>query len=351
VRALHRICSRPADKTCAAMASSEGRFYEAEFPDLEEVVVVQVKRIVDMGAYVSLLEYENKEGMMLLSELSKRRIRSVAKLLKVGRTEIVMVVRTDQDKGYVDLSKRRVDPDDFNAKEEQFARAKAVHGIMRHVAQTHDIPVNELCSKASWPLYKKHKDAFEAYKQHINEEINLWDEIDWSQPGMDLSHLADKIKEEIEINLKRRLIQQTIRLRAKVEVSCSEYEGIDAIKEALLEGMKASKEDCEVKINLVAHPLFVLTCTCKDKSVGLAALDHAIELVQAKIEANKGEFAIKAKPEIMGQDDKNEEGDDSEEGSDDEAEGSDQEAMPDLDEEQMKELMNKKVDDDDEDDK
>jgi len=211
--------------------------------------------------------------------------------LKVGRTEIVMVVRLDEDKGYVDLSKRRVDPDDFNAKEEQFARAKAVHGIMRHVAQTHDIPVNELCSKASWPLYKKkHKDAFEAYKQHINEEINLWDEIDFSQPGMDLSHLAEKIKEDIETNLKRRLIQQTIRLRAKVEVSCSEYEGVDAIKEALLEGMKASKEDCEVKINLVAHPLFVLTCTCKEKGVGMAALDHAMELIQAKIEASKGEF-------------------------------------------------------------
>jgi len=313
--------------------------------------VVQVKRIVDMGAYVSLLEYDNKEGMMLLSELSKRRIRSVAKLLKVGRTEIVMVVRTDQDKGYVDLSKRRVDPDDFNAKEEQFARAKAVHGIMRHVAQTHDIPVNELCSKASWPLYKTHKDAFEAWKQHINEEINLWEEIDFSKPGMDLSHLADKIKEEIEMNLRRRLIQQTIRLRAKVDVSCSEYEGIDAIKEALLEGMKASKEDCEVKINLVAHPLFVLTCTCKEKSVGMAALDNAMELIQAKIEASKGEFAIKAKPEMMGHDDKNEEEEDSEEGSDEEAEGSDQEAMPDLDEEALKELMNKKVDDDDEDDK
>ena len=73
------------------MARAEGRSYEAEFPEMEEIVVVQVKRIVDMGAYVSLLEYDNQEGMLLLSELSKRRIRSVAKLLRVGRTEICMV--------------------------------------------------------------------------------------------------------------------------------------------------------------------------------------------------------------------------------------------------------------------
>ena len=41
---------------------AEGRYYEAEFPEMEEIVVVQVKRIVDMGAYVSLLEYDNQEA-------------------------------------------------------------------------------------------------------------------------------------------------------------------------------------------------------------------------------------------------------------------------------------------------
>jgi len=294
---------------------------------------------------VNLLEYDNQEGMMLLSELSKRRIRSVAKLLRVGRTEICLVLRVDTDKGYVDLSKRRVEPEDASAKEEQFARAKAVHGIMRHVAQTHEIPVNELSAKASWPLYAKYTDAFEAYKKHINQELDLWKELDFSQPGQDLSSLADKIKEDIELNLRRRLIQQTVRLRAKVEVSCSEYEGIDAVKEALLEGMKASKEECEVKINLVAHPLFVLTCTCREKTLGMSTLDSAMELIEKAIGERKGEFAIKAKPEIMGQDEKAEDVSSDEEAS---GEEEDQEGMGELDEEALKQLEKMKVDDDDE---
>merc|ERR1712007_364511 len=103
-----------------------------------------------MGAYVSLLEYNGREGMMLLSELSKRRIRSVAKLLRVGRTEICMVLRADREKGYIDLSKRRVDPDDAKARDESFAKAKAVYGIMRHVASLHDIPADELSNKVAW---------------------------------------------------------------------------------------------------------------------------------------------------------------------------------------------------------
>lgn len=89
------------------------RFYEARFPEVDDVVMVQVRSIAEMGAYVSLLEYGGIEGMILLSELSRRRIRSVQKLIKVGRQEPVMVLRVDKEKGYIDLSKRRVSPEDL----------------------------------------------------------------------------------------------------------------------------------------------------------------------------------------------------------------------------------------------
>ncbi|KAE8683809.1 putative methyltransferase PMT23-like isoform X1 [Hibiscus syriacus] len=85
-----------------------------------------------MGAYVSLLEYNNIEGMILFSELSRRRIRSVSSLIKVDRTEPVMVLRVDKEKGYIDLSKRRVGEDDIQACEERYNKSKLVHSIMRH---------------------------------------------------------------------------------------------------------------------------------------------------------------------------------------------------------------------------
>jgi len=73
--------------------------YERKYPQVEDLVIVQVKHVAEMGAYVSLLEYNNIEGMILLSELSRRRIRSINKLIRVGRTEIVVVLRVDEDKG------------------------------------------------------------------------------------------------------------------------------------------------------------------------------------------------------------------------------------------------------------
>jgi len=54
-----------------------------------------------MGAYVKLLEYDNIDGMILLSELSRRRIRSIQKLIRVGRNEVVVVLRVDKEKGRI----------------------------------------------------------------------------------------------------------------------------------------------------------------------------------------------------------------------------------------------------------
>ena len=42
------------------MATMRCRFYENHFPDVEETVVVNVRQIADMGAYVSLSEYNGK---------------------------------------------------------------------------------------------------------------------------------------------------------------------------------------------------------------------------------------------------------------------------------------------------
>lgn len=114
----------------------ECRMFEAKYPEVDIAVMIQVKNIADMGAYVSLLEYNNIEGMILLSELSRRRIRSVSSLIKVGRIEPVMVLSVDKEKGYIDLSKRRVSEEDIQACEERYNKSKLVHSIMRHVAET-----------------------------------------------------------------------------------------------------------------------------------------------------------------------------------------------------------------------
>jgi translation initiation factor 2 subunit 1 len=146
------------------MENNNCRMYESPYPQAEDLVIVQVKNVAEMGAYVSLLEYNGIEGMILLSELSRRRIRSINKLIRVGRTEVVVVMRVDVDKGYIDLSKRRVSPEDIVKMEEKYNKSKAVHSIMRHVSESVKIKTEDLYKQFGWDLYKRFGHAYDAFK-------------------------------------------------------------------------------------------------------------------------------------------------------------------------------------------
>ena len=40
------------------------RFYKHRFPECDELVMVNVRQIAEMGSYVNLLEYNNIEGLI-----------------------------------------------------------------------------------------------------------------------------------------------------------------------------------------------------------------------------------------------------------------------------------------------
>merc|ERR1719401_1392467 len=90
-----------------------------------------------------------------------------------------------------------------------------------------------------------------------------------------------------------------VRLQAKCDVMCSEYEGIDAVKDALQEGFKANREECEVNIKLIAHPMFALSCMCRDKDLGIETLDNAMDHIKTAITAKGGSFVLKSRPTFV----------------------------------------------------
>ncbi|RWW21647.1 hypothetical protein BHE74_00007585 [Ensete ventricosum] len=236
------------------MPNLECRMYEAKYPEVDMAVMIQVKNIADMGAYVSLLEYNNIEGMILFSELSRRRIRSISSLIKVGRQEPVMVLRVDRDKGYIDLSKRRVSEEDIQACEERYNKSKLVHSIMRHVAETLDIDLEELYVHIGWPLYRKYGHAFEVSFPGTHHSVTKV-----------VPAVTPEVKDALVKNIRRRMTPQPLKIRADIEMKCFQFDGVLHIKEAMRKAEAAGNDDCPVKIKLVAPPLYVLTTQTLDK--------------------------------------------------------------------------------------
>lgn len=271
----------------------QSRFYENKYPEVESVVMVNVRNIADMGAYVSLLEYNNIEGMILLSELSRRRIRSIHKLIRVNRNEVVMVLRVDKEKGYIDLSKRRVSPEDVAKCEDRYNKAKAVHGVLRHLAERRKFFLEDLYEKIGWPLYKKYGHAYDSFKIAISEDKNA------GNPFADLVDVPPDVIEELKTYILRRLAPQPIKIRSDIEVSCFTYEGIDAIREALFAGMALGSEQNPIRIKLIAPPIYVLSTTTLEKEVGIGLLNQAIETIKENITAKGGKIDVKMAPKAV----------------------------------------------------
>ncbi|KIK62420.1 hypothetical protein GYMLUDRAFT_41862 [Collybiopsis luxurians FD-317 M1] len=322
------------------------RYYQQKYPEVDELVMVQVRQIAEMGAYVKLLEYDNTEGMILLSELSRRRIRSVQKLIRVGRNEVVVVLRVDKEKGYIDLSKRRVSPEDITKCEERYMKSKTVASILRHVASkipstdtehktvesapipvdgadkdskkarraarqaAHDedgpdeLPVatgNEeerlemLYEQIAWPLGKTYGHPYDAFKLALTEADTVFGTLE--------TPISSSVQSLLMATIARRLTPQPIKLRADIEVTCYTPAGIDAIKKALRAGEKESSEAVPIKVKLVAPPLYVLSTNATDKYAAVDRLERAIESIQSTIEDQGGSLVVKMKPKAVSETD------------------------------------------------
>ena len=156
--------------------------------------------------------------------------------------------------------------------------------------------------------------------------------------------------------IRRRLTPQAVKIRSDIEVSCYEYEGIDAVKRALKAGLSCCTEDSQIKCNLIAPPIYVFTMTTLEKTEGLELLNLAIDKVKASIEAAGGSFNLKLAPKVVttadeediaaqmeaaerenalveGDDDNSDDDDDSDEGKGSDEEGEEEEPNGDVEEE------------------
>lgn len=92
--------------------------------------------VQNTGAYVKLLEYSDRQGLIAPKEYTKMAsVRAVNKAMRKGRIEVVVVMNVDYLKGFIDLSKKRVSAEETQQAHKRRTKSKSVHSIVRNVAQ------------------------------------------------------------------------------------------------------------------------------------------------------------------------------------------------------------------------
>jgi len=255
------------------------RMYENEYPDVGDIVYVKVKSVSNTGAYVSLLEYNDIEGMILMSDLSRRRVKCVSKLLSVNKTLFVSVIRVDKVRGYVDVSKKVVDASDIPIAEEKWNKSKLVHAVFKQMSLQTKIDLLELYTTIGWPLYTEYGHAYDAFELFLSNPSLIPD--DWDV-------LIDIIK--------KKMPRQVNNIKTNFELTCFEREGINAIKSALQAGVDESKtyDNASVSISLIASPMYTINVECLDETYGLDIVQHVFSCIESVIKKYDGNMVIKS---------------------------------------------------------
>lgn len=145
-----------------------------------------------------------------------------------------------------------------------------------------------------WPLYKTHKHALDAFKEILAGNDSILDGL----------KISDEIKEELKKILKERLVAQPVKIRSDFKITCYTFEGIDAIKEALIKGEKKGTKEIPIKFRNIGSPLYECSVITTDKKEGLHIMNLALEEVRKTIIEKNGSFLLESNPEVLGEDEK-----------------------------------------------
>ena len=116
--------------------------------------------------------------------------------------------------------------------------------------------------------------------------------------------IADDVKEELMKILKVRLIPQPVKIRSDFKLTCYTFEGIDAIKESLLNGEKKGTQNIPIKFRVIGSPLYECSVSTINKKEGFEVMNKALEEVKKSIEAKGGSFLIETNPVVLGENEK-----------------------------------------------
>ncbi len=232
--------------------------------------------------------------MLFSGEITLKRVNFINRLLSVGKEEVLRVLRVDPKKGFIDLSKKQVKPDEIEECKHKFGKSRAVEGIVKLLSVHTGKTMEQLYKTIIWPLYKTHEHAYDALKSLLNGDEKILEGL----------KIDDNTKEELIKILKVRMVPQPVKIRSDFKLTCYTFQGIDAIKEALLNGEKKGTEAIPIKFRVIGSPLYECSVSTINKKEGIDVMNSALAEVEKTIKEKGGNFLLESNPVALGENEK-----------------------------------------------
>jgi translation initiation factor 2 subunit 1 len=250
-----------------------------EWPEVGDLVIATVVRITDYGAYVRLDEYEDKEGLLHISEVASRWVRNIRDYVREGQKVVLKVLRVHAEKGHVDLTRRRVTKREKKDKLLFWKKDRKAESLLRTAAEKLNISFEEAYEKAGALIEKSFGGLHEGLERTAKDGVKVLLML-----GIDKDlavTLVEIAKEKITISL--------VNVKGILELHNAKPKGVLIIKQALKKAQEVGEsEGAEVKIYLVSPPKYRIVVSAEDYKSAESALDEATKSAVKFIERGGG---------------------------------------------------------------
>ena len=92
-----------------------------------------------------------------------------------------------------------------------------------------------------------------------------------------------------------------LKIRVDFALTCTQFDGIDVIKEALLTAKhKVNDDNWKIEFKMIAPPNYKVEVITHSRVEGEAKLREALAIIKEVMKANKGTFKQKSEPMLIG---------------------------------------------------
>jgi translation initiation factor 2 subunit 1 len=242
-----------------------------EWPEVGDFVVVTVQRVESYGAYVSLDEYSNKEGLLHISEISSRWVRNIRNHVRPNQKVVLQVLRTDPGKGQVDLSLRRVSRDDKRKKLESWKKARKAETLLAQAAQELGTGVPELYGSVGVKLVEAYGSLYEGLEVASKKGVDALKDA-----GVDA-----KTAKVLSTIAQDKIIIKGVTVQGVFEATAMSSSGVMDIKDAFMKVEEVAQEnEATTKIYTLGAPKYRIELTAEDYKKAEQALDQVVKFTQ-----------------------------------------------------------------------
>ncbi len=246
------------------------------YPSKGEFVIGTVTRVLDFGAFVSLDEYENKEGMVHISEVAPGWIKDIRDHVKKGQKVVCKVLNTNPKRGHIDLSIKDVNERQRREKLQEWKSELKAFKWLEIAGEKASVDFNELI-KIGKKLMKEYDSVYSAFEDAAFEGYEVLEPI-----------VGEKLAKAIEEIAKENIKPHKVEVRGYFELKCHLPDGVEKIKKALMEAYKV-KDGAEMKIEYVGAPKYRITIEAEDYKTAENALKKVSNKVLKAIKRLGGE--------------------------------------------------------------